>query len=257
MQPFDHPTCNDRLNPPRGVSKDECQPLPIQREPGKVTSHWKATRAEIDLLMAGGSIGLTIEGMTHPPLSLRVMPPAGMTVDPADVNACMRRMVQLMWAKVHEKETVVGMRTIIAAEFEPEVIQAAFASVRFGREPDPLTPVVPMPPEEGSPMAMMSLINDLVFCGMGLGDRPNLGPLAGKSLSELGAAWVEAGIIQQELKVSEGVVHVLPAERYVSAAHVLHHWRLRPQDGRQEIIVNDGEQALVIVRVGPVDSDAV
>lgn len=81
MKPFQHPSNNDVLAPPSGVSSAECRPLPITRiwfdmpngghQPG-VISYWQPTPEELALLNAGRPLYLSFVGLTHPPVALGV-----------------------------------------------------------------------------------------------------------------------------------------------------------------------------------------
>jgi hypothetical protein len=72
-----HPTNNDVLRPPPGMTNEQCRPLPITRvrytddTPG-VWSYWKPTDEEIKAIAAGAMVRIGVLGFTHPPLHLGV-----------------------------------------------------------------------------------------------------------------------------------------------------------------------------------------
>ena len=75
MIPASFDEANVVLNPPVGVSSDDCDPLNIWRgvaADGKtvVISCWKLTQEEIDHLVKGGRLWLWVHGVTMPPVSL-------------------------------------------------------------------------------------------------------------------------------------------------------------------------------------------
>ena len=81
MRPTQHPSNNDVLRAPPGVSHEECVPLAITRvlyanpggepHPG-VVSYWQPSAEQLALLNAGKPVWLSVWGMTHPPLALGV-----------------------------------------------------------------------------------------------------------------------------------------------------------------------------------------
>lgn len=75
MTPFKHPWCDDVLKAPEG--DDTCGDLHIARIDNAVMSFWKPSAEELANLVVGGSVGLLVEGRTHPPLSVNVMTPEG------------------------------------------------------------------------------------------------------------------------------------------------------------------------------------
>lgn len=78
MQPIQHPTNNDVLAAPPGVSADECRALYITRllyQPSNtpaVVSYWQPSAEQLRLLNAGKPVWLSIIGYTHPPLAIGV-----------------------------------------------------------------------------------------------------------------------------------------------------------------------------------------
>lgn len=77
MRPTQHPSNNDVLRPPAGMSNEECRPLPITRvlfDSGMpaVWSFWQPTEAERAAIAAGAAIRLSAIGLTHPPVALGV-----------------------------------------------------------------------------------------------------------------------------------------------------------------------------------------
>lgn len=78
MRPTQHPSNNDVLGAPPGVSHDECQALPITRvfyhDIGvpAVVSFWQPSPAERQAIAAGALVQLSCWGETHPPIALSV-----------------------------------------------------------------------------------------------------------------------------------------------------------------------------------------
>jgi hypothetical protein len=83
MNPIQHPTSNDVLRPPAGMSREECRPLYITRvsydHPWKtgvstagVISYWMPTPEQLALLNRGKPVFLSCLGQTHPPVSIGV-----------------------------------------------------------------------------------------------------------------------------------------------------------------------------------------
>lgn len=77
MRRTQHPSNNDVLGAPPGLTIDECNALPITRvvyENGvrAVASYWRPTREELKLLADGHYVRLMVLGDTHPPLLLGV-----------------------------------------------------------------------------------------------------------------------------------------------------------------------------------------
>jgi hypothetical protein len=70
MNPIQHPACNDILRRPPGTTEEECGDLHIMRNDTQVWSFWKPSAEELLALNAGGTVGLIVEGRTHPPLSI-------------------------------------------------------------------------------------------------------------------------------------------------------------------------------------------
>lgn len=77
MRPTQHPSNNDVLRAPPGVSIEECTPLAITRVqyadglPG-VWSYWRPTDEERAAIASGALVRLGVLGMTHPPMHLGV-----------------------------------------------------------------------------------------------------------------------------------------------------------------------------------------
>lgn len=77
MDRHQHPTNNDVLGAPPGMSHDECHALPITRiqysdGTPAMASYWRPTPAELALLQAGQPVRLTVLGTSHPPVMLGV-----------------------------------------------------------------------------------------------------------------------------------------------------------------------------------------
>lgn len=77
MNKHQHPSNNDVLRPPVGVSHDDCGALPITRirfagGEHAVVSYWTPDTAELARLNAGKPILLIVTGNTHPPISMHV-----------------------------------------------------------------------------------------------------------------------------------------------------------------------------------------
>lgn len=77
MRPTQHPTNNDVLQAPPGVSHEECQPLAITRvmyDNGMpaVWSFWMPSAAEKAAIAAGAPVRMSCWGRTHPPIALDV-----------------------------------------------------------------------------------------------------------------------------------------------------------------------------------------
>lgn len=77
MEFINHPSCNLRLGPPRGVSDVDCGTLPVKtwQDPslGQVmTSFWKPSAEELKALNAGGSIAINLYTRVHPMMSALV-----------------------------------------------------------------------------------------------------------------------------------------------------------------------------------------
>jgi hypothetical protein len=83
MEPVKHPSNNKILGKPsnwdEAVPNVECGDLGVTvQEQGRtlrLTSYWRPTQGEIDLLMEGGLIALTIYSAQHPPVSLNAVDP--------------------------------------------------------------------------------------------------------------------------------------------------------------------------------------
>ena len=83
MNKHQHPSNNDVLGAPKGWDQGAlpCSALPITRiiyecEGGQqgVMSFWKPTAEELAVLNAGGSVVLSVLGVTMPPVQLSVDP---------------------------------------------------------------------------------------------------------------------------------------------------------------------------------------
>lgn len=77
MRPTQHPTNNDVLRPPPGVSHEDCKPLAITRvtyDNGMpaVWSFWQPSAQERAAIAAGAPVRLSCWGRTHPPVLLDV-----------------------------------------------------------------------------------------------------------------------------------------------------------------------------------------
>lgn len=77
MKQIQHPSNNDVLRPPPGMSIEECRPMAITRVnymtgmPG-VWSYWQPTEAERVAIAAGAPIRLEFIGRTHAPVYVGV-----------------------------------------------------------------------------------------------------------------------------------------------------------------------------------------
>ncbi len=77
MRPTQHPSNNDVLRAPSGMTMDECRPLAVTRvqyEGGGhgVWSFWQPSEAERAAIAAGAIICVAVMGSTHPPIALGV-----------------------------------------------------------------------------------------------------------------------------------------------------------------------------------------
>lgn len=68
-----HRTNNAVLGAPEGMSKDECQALPLTLgvySDGMrgMKSYWKPTEGELEILKQGGYVTLEVLGTQHPPV---------------------------------------------------------------------------------------------------------------------------------------------------------------------------------------------
>lgn len=77
MRPTQHPTNNDVLRAPPGVSHEECQPLAITRVTYSngmpaVWSFWNPSPAERAAIAAGAPVRFSCWGRTHPPVHIGV-----------------------------------------------------------------------------------------------------------------------------------------------------------------------------------------
>ena len=80
MVPTSFDQSNLVLNPPPGVSPEQCAPLSVWRGPlntgeGVVISCWKLTLDEVDELLRTGRIWLICWGETMPPVALSAKSP--------------------------------------------------------------------------------------------------------------------------------------------------------------------------------------
>lgn len=80
MNRHQHPSNNDVLGAPKGWDQGElpCSALPITRIKvegmAAVVSYWRPSENELAILAAGGSIALTVLGVSMPPVMLAVDP---------------------------------------------------------------------------------------------------------------------------------------------------------------------------------------
>lgn len=77
MRPIQHPSNNDVLGAPKGVSIDECKALPITRVKypngmAGVWSYWQPSEAEKQAITNGAPVRFSCLGITHPPVSIGV-----------------------------------------------------------------------------------------------------------------------------------------------------------------------------------------
>lgn len=77
MQHTQHPSNNDVLGAPLGVSLDECHALAITRVQYQngmpaVRSYWRPNAAELEALQKGALVCLEVWGGAHAPLLLTV-----------------------------------------------------------------------------------------------------------------------------------------------------------------------------------------
>lgn len=77
MKPIQHPSNNDVLGAPPGVSIEECRPLPITRVKFSngvpaVWSFWQPSEAEREQIAAGAPVRFSAYGLTHPPIHIGV-----------------------------------------------------------------------------------------------------------------------------------------------------------------------------------------
>jgi hypothetical protein len=88
MQNVQHPTNNDVLRAPPGVSHDECRPAPITRvyyecqQLEAVRTHWQPTAQELAILNAGGVVQVQVWGYTMPPMYVTVKAMDDTVVEP-------------------------------------------------------------------------------------------------------------------------------------------------------------------------------
>lgn len=77
MNRHQHPTNNAILGAPEGMTKDECQALPLtilSYENGirSLKSYWTPTEEELAILNSGGYVTLEVLGIQHPPVIIGV-----------------------------------------------------------------------------------------------------------------------------------------------------------------------------------------
>lgn len=77
MRPTQHPSNNDVLRSPPGMTVEECRPLAITRVKygdgtPAVWSFWQPTDAERAAIAGGAAIRFEAIGHTHPPILLSV-----------------------------------------------------------------------------------------------------------------------------------------------------------------------------------------
>ena len=83
MRPIQHPSNNDVLGAPQGMSAEQCASLPITRvlhqhphnsnmNTPAVISFWQPTREQMLLIAAGQPVWLHFLGTTHPPVAVGV-----------------------------------------------------------------------------------------------------------------------------------------------------------------------------------------
>jgi hypothetical protein len=119
--------------------------------------------------------------------------------------------------------------------------------------PESRVPVAPASTEQAlDHHGINHLICGVMFFMMGLDPTcPDLTPLEGVSLAEMLSATAKC---EEENKAcptdTEGkrTITTVADDRVVAAAYAFLHYRLRPQDPKQETVFFDGNQALVIVK---------
>lgn len=81
MVPTSFPQSNLVLDPPEGVSVEECAPLSCFRgqiaatKTPVIISCWKLTKEEVDELLRTGRLWLWVYGVTMPPVVLHTQSP--------------------------------------------------------------------------------------------------------------------------------------------------------------------------------------
>ena len=70
MTPVEMNNPDIRLNPPVGVSKEECGKLAVKRIENCLVSQWKPSEVELAKLNAGGFVYLWIYSTQHPMVGL-------------------------------------------------------------------------------------------------------------------------------------------------------------------------------------------
>ena len=79
MTPIQTPHCNTVLKRPKGMSEKQCGDLPVlidegsESNPPSVTSFWKPNQKDLENLIKGGTVMLTVQGSTHPPVALNTI----------------------------------------------------------------------------------------------------------------------------------------------------------------------------------------
>lgn len=82
MRPTQHPSNNGVLGAPKETTQEElpCSALAITRHEQDgipyIISFWQPSKEELEILKAGGTVGVWVVGHTTPPLSLTAEPRA-------------------------------------------------------------------------------------------------------------------------------------------------------------------------------------
>ena len=76
MRITQHPTNNDVLGAPAGMTPEQCTAAPITRvqfTDGVITvrSYWRPTTEDLELLMLGGLVEVEVLGTTMPPMRVK------------------------------------------------------------------------------------------------------------------------------------------------------------------------------------------
>jgi hypothetical protein len=78
MNRTQHPSNNDVLAAPKGMSASECAALPVTRTEWMgypaIISFWRPSAAEIEELRNGALVALRTLGQTTPPVAIEVEP---------------------------------------------------------------------------------------------------------------------------------------------------------------------------------------
>lgn len=77
MKSVQHPSNNNVLSPPLGVSVEECKALPCTRvryDDGAMgwITYWEPTKSELTKLRQGKKVRLSLMGDIHPPVLIDV-----------------------------------------------------------------------------------------------------------------------------------------------------------------------------------------